>query len=121
MVDFVPIKKGFRKNKCLWVDYKTRKKLKVRKRKWQIYRKSNDELDYVKYKKARNDATKALRKARKKFERRLASNVKTNPKSFYRYVRSISKTKDAIGPLKDNEGQVVNDDRTMCGLLNNFL
>ena len=47
-------------------------------------------------------------------------NVKTNPKSFYRYVRSISKTKDVIGPLKDNEGQVVNDDRTMCGLLNDF-
>jgi len=31
--------------------------------------------------------------------------------SFYRYVRSKTKTKDRVGPLKDSAGNVVNDDK----------
>jgi len=70
--------------------------------------------DYKRYKECRNLIVKELRKARKAFERKLASDVKSNPKSFYRYVRSKTKTKDRVGPLKDSAGNVVNNDKSMC-------
>jgi len=36
-------------------------------------------------------------------------------------VHSRTKTKDRVGPLKDSAGNVVNDDKSMCEILNNFL
>ena len=65
-------------------------------------------------------ATAAIRKARCKFEKKLASNIKTDKKSFYRYVRSKSKTKDVVGPLKDVYGRIITDDLTMSNILNQF-
>ena len=39
---------------------------------------------------------------------------------FYSYVRSKAKTKDKIGPLKDETGQLVVDEGDMCKLLNKY-
>ena len=41
-----------------------------------------------------NLVVKELRKARNVFERKLVEDVKNNPKSFYRYVRTKTKSKD---------------------------
>ena len=38
----------------------------------------------------------------------------------FRYVRSKSRTKDIIGPLKDDRGNIVTDDGQMADILNNF-
>jgi len=44
----------------------------------------------------------------------LVQDVKDNPKSFYIYVRSRTKSKDKVGSLKDSAGNVINDDKGMC-------
>jgi len=92
-----------------------------RNKKWTLYRTTGKDSDYKRYKKLPNFVVKELRKARKTFDRKLALDVKSNPKSFYRYVHSRTKTKDRVGPLKDSAGNVVNDDKSMCEILNNFL
>ena len=51
---------------------------------------------------------------------RLASNIKNDNKSFYRYVRSKSKTKDVVGPLKDVDGRIITDDLMMSNVSNQF-
>jgi len=51
-----------------------------------------------------------LRKARNIFERKLVVDVKNNPKSFYRYVRTKTKSKDRVDPLKDSAGKLIEDD-----------
>ena len=71
-------------------------------------------------KKARNAAIASLRKACRKYEKKLASNIKNDSKTFYRYVRSKSRTKDIIGPLKDDRGNIVTNDGHMADILNNF-
>jgi len=63
---------------------------------------------------------KELRKARKKFERKLAVDIQSNPKSFYRYVRSKAKSKERVGPLKDSTGKIIDNDSKMCDVLNDF-
>ena len=52
--------------------------------------------------------------------KKLASNVKTDPKSFYAYVRSKSKTKTSVGPLKNGDGVLISDDLQMSEILNSY-
>ena len=49
-----------------------------------------------------------------------ASSLKSNPKSFYRYVRSKTKSKVRVGHLKDSAGNVIDDNKSMCEILNNY-
>jgi len=71
------------KKKCLrtkhypWVNYKVKKMIKCRSKKWNKFKATKTSEDFIKYKKARNAATAAIRKARCKFEKKLASNIKT--------------------------------------------
>ena len=46
--------------------------------------------------------------------------AKSNPKSFWKYVRSKSQVKSGIGDLKDNMGHTVSDDKSKADVLNNF-
>lgn len=55
-----------------------------------------------------------------KYEVLLANKIKTDPKSFYSYVRSKQRTKQSVGPLKDENGTLCNDDESMATLLNRY-
>ena len=81
---------------------------------------TKSDSDYERYKASCNQVAKELCKARKVFEEKLAQDVKDNPKSFYRYVHSRMKSKDKVGPLKDSVGNVIDDDKGMCDMLNDF-
>ena len=50
-------------------------------------------------------------------KKKLASNIKTDPKTFYAYVRSKSKTKTSVGPLKNGDGVLNSDDLEMREIL----
>ena len=117
---FVPLRKEV-KSKSKWV---TRKVLRCRNAKnkaWKNYIKSNRDVRlYEVYKSKLKESVKANKSAKIEFERKLARNVKTDNKSFYAYVRSKQRNKVSVGPLKDNEGKVVVDDKISADLLNNY-
>ena len=94
--------------------------MKYKSRMWLRYRQSKSYNDMVEYKIAQRKAVKEYKKAKKQFERKLAKDIKTNPKSFYAYVRSKSKVKDSVGPLKDSNGNLVSEKEEMCNLLNDY-
>ena len=63
---------------------------------------------------------------RKKYEQKLAENIKKDSKSFYSYVNKKSKYKLRIGPLKTKDplggpDTLVEDDKDMANLINNTL
>jgi len=66
------------------------------------------------------EATKELKKAKRKFEKKLADNIKHDTKSFYAYARSISKTKTQIGTLVSDNGISLNSDRDIAGYCNQY-
>ena len=72
----------------------------------------------MKFKKIRNEITSEIRKEKKAFEEKLADKIKIDPKSFYSYVRSKSKTKCKVGPLKDSKGALITDMEEMAEILN---
>ena len=47
-------------------------------------------------------------------------NIKKDPKSFFAYTRSKTRTKDSVGPFVDNEGYVITDTSETAKVLNDF-
>lgn len=95
-------------------------KVKEKKKCFRQWRRSNDGKDYILYAKARNQAKWECRRAEKKFERKIASEAKTNPKAFYKYARSKMKTRVRITNLTDEAGNLVTSDKDKANLMNNF-
>src|SRR5664279_3605844 len=87
---------------------------------WVRYRQSKTYNDLVEYKRAQNKATKEYKKAKRKFERSMAKDVKSNPRSFYAYVRSKTKVKEVVGPLRKDDGNYVSDNEEMSNVLNDY-
>ena len=95
----------------------------IRKRKynlWKKYRETREYEDYVEYNRCLNKATKTVKKAKRKLEKKLAKNIKNDPKAFYKYARSKTKTKDTVGPLKDPDGRIINDDNKTATIFNEY-
>ena len=101
----------------------TKKVLRIRKYKsvlWNKYHNSGSYNDLCEYKRVLNRATSEYKKLSLALKKKLAGNVKTDPKSFYAYVRSKSKTKTSVGPLKNGDGVLVSDDLEMSEILNSY-
>ena len=67
-----------------------------------------------------NRAVAEIRKTKKSFEKKLSVNINSDPKSFYAYVRSKSKTKTKVGPLIDSQNMPVEEEEQMCEILNKY-
>ena len=57
--------------------------------------------------------------AKRNFERKLAKDIKKNPKAFYSYLKSKTSNRVSVGPLKD-DNEMHSDDEKMSELLNTF-
>jgi len=61
-----------------------------------------------------------VRKAKAQHELRLATAVKENKKSFYKYINSKRRTKENFHPLLDASGNVTTEDKEEGEVLNTF-
>ena len=86
---------------------------------WKTYKRTELQEDYNKYKASLKRANKVIRKAKRRLEKKIANNVQKDPKLFYKYMRSKLTVKDVIGPLV-SDGNIVDDEAEMAGLLNTF-
>ena len=89
-------------------------------RKWKIWKETNSPVDFRNYKKALNKCTSGIREAKRNFEKKLARNIKNYPKAYYRHVRSSFKTKDKVGSIADDMGNIVPSDKEAARLLNEY-
>ncbi|GAB0184878.1 mitochondrial enolase superfamily member 1 [Grus japonensis] len=65
-------------------------------------------------------AREQVRKARALTEISLARDVKDNNKSFYRYVSDKRRTRENVGPLRNETGNLVTQDMEKAEVLNDF-
>ena len=59
-------------------------------------------------------------KAKRRHESKIAYNIKTDPKMFYKYARSKMEVKEGIGSLKDEDGRDTADVGKMTCILNQY-
>ena len=112
-------KKGQDKNK--WVTRRVRKCRKEKKEAWINYSKSNkDDRLYKIYKSKLRTSVKENRKAKRAFEEKLAGNVKNNAKAFFAYVNSKKRSSNIVGPLKDAQGTVIENNKDTADMFNSY-
>ena len=87
---------------------------------WKAYTHSRDDIDHARFCRCRNQLRKLARSLRKYFEHRISKEVKHNPKVFWKYSNSCLKTKSGIEDLKDDQGNLTNDDQAKATILNKY-
>ena len=87
---------------------------------WKRFTYSQSYTDYEEYCKIRNSATKAVKFAKKKYQKGIAESIKTSPKSFWSHVKEETKSKSNIGDLRDKIGELKTEDQEKVEILNYF-
>jgi len=100
---YIPVRSKRRSTKkAPWMTYKAVKLITHKHRVFAKY-KDNKHPAYIR---AAKEADLELRKSRRRFEEKLAENIKQDNKSFYSYVRKGSTSRGKLGPLEDESGHV---------------
>ena len=101
----VPKKTLEKKQKSIYLSQDTIK-LKDKKAKlWRQYKKTRGNYDLMQYKRAKNKLRSLTRSQRINFENNLAKDIKTQPKKFWAYVKSRTKTRCKIPSLRTKESK----------------
>jgi endonuclease/exonuclease/phosphatase family metal-dependent hydrolase len=120
--DFIPkvkVKQG-KRTKSIWM---TNKVLKSVKKKYSLYKRyltTKAGEDYQKYLAARNKSKSESRKIKKKHERKIAKECKTNPKVFWKYVQEKTRSNVGISALKKQDNSMALTDKEKADTLNHF-
>ena len=103
-----------------FMNQETLEKVRLKHRTFRRKNQTRDPKDIKAFNKARNQAQRACRKARKDLERKVAEQSKDNPKAFYSYVSQKNKSKSGIADLKKADGSKTSSDNEKAELLNSF-
>ena len=97
-------------------------KIKRKERLWTRYLNTRDGEAYKEYCRARNKVRTLTRKITKQFEKQIAQQVKENPKKFWKYARSKTKTKNSIPDLfkDDDYTESTKSDKEKANVLADF-
>ena len=117
--DNVPTKPARKRGKPLWMQRNIMRIIRRKRRLWSHYKDTKDHQDYQAYKQAEAGVKKAVRNAKKQFEKKLSKDAKKNPKAFYKYINSKKSNRENIGPLKVDK-ILIDDDKSVAETLNMF-
>ena len=116
----VPRRRKRNQNKPAWL---SRDILRAIRRKKRLWRQAKLGLDVEIYKEEEKRVRKLIKNAKRKFEKDLAEGGGKDgaqKRRFFAYVKKKTKSRPAIGPLKDAEGRVVKEDKPMADILNEY-
>ena len=122
---YVPIKKvsnNFSSKGNVPMSHKLKRLIRRKEKLWKKFRISIDRPAHEDYKKVRNQVRRLSRKAVKLKENDIAMSAKENPKTFWSYVKSKSKTKAFIADLYTNESKttLTDSDEAKANVSGNF-
>ena len=111
--------KSKQNHKPLWLNNEATIAVKEKNRAYKKYLLNRTHYNEFRYKTKRNTATNEVRKAKKRFEHKLAKECTINPKAFWKYIKSKTVSKENIGILQYN-GITAESDIEKAELLNSF-
>ena len=97
----------------------TLSKIKMKNRAYHWFLKTKDQHDYQMYAKYRNQSKNACRKPVTDHEKFLSREMKSNPKTFFRFARNKLNFKNAIPDLVDNR-KILSDENSKAKAFNMF-
>jgi hypothetical protein len=87
---------------------------------WKVMKDTGASEVKKQYEEAEKECAKKIRNAKRKMERELASNPDKNNQKFARYIKSKTKSRTTIGPIKTEDGRLLTQDAEMAEELNRF-
>ena len=91
---------------------------KKKKQAWNKCKKIPNPESWSIYTRARNNLTHTIENRKSEYENKIASEIKSYPKQFWKYVSSKTKCKGKISALIDREGNLATDDSDKAEVLN---
>ena len=120
VVKFVPRKIRKTAKKPMWWNKHIQNLGRKKTRSWDRYKLDKTEGNYTSYKNALNKSTKAIREAKRRLEKKISKNIKSDPKLFFKYAGSKTRTRTGVGPLVDDKGNVVVNDKVTAEMFNAY-
>lgn len=114
----IPWKRVGGRGRPRWMSRKILSLISKKKRLWHKCKESGMNSDKVAYKKAVKVLKKEVGKAKKNYEKKVAKEGKACPKQFYAYLKGERGNRVKVGPLKNEEGQLITDPKEQADLLN---
>ena len=114
---YIPLNNRRKKGDPPWMTRSVRNLVNRKQRFWKKFSKDRSDENFAKYKLAEKQCKKGVQDAKRKFERRIADSGNKRP--FSSYIKSKSKARANVGPLKVN-GAVINGSKEMAGILNSY-
>ena len=110
-----------RKEKCepRWMTREIKTLMGKKKRMWKKARSGNAKAKED-YKKVEKELKKKIRNGKSALERKVAKNAKQNPRLFYSYLKGERGNRQRVGPLKDENGQLIVDPKHQAEVLNEY-
>jgi Reverse transcriptase (RNA-dependent DNA polymerase)/Endonuclease-reverse transcriptase len=117
---FVPQRRRRNHNRPPWLSRDILRAIRRKKKLWR-HAKQGQRVD--EYKIAEKAAKNMIRNAKRNFEKSIAKGCgseRTDKKRFYAYIKKKTKSRPGVGPLKDGQGRMVQDDGQAAEILNSF-
>ena len=118
--DFVPKRSKKSVKQPAWFNKDLLSTINDKRKAWKKYKTSGLNNDYLHFKSLEKKVKKKVLMAKKKYEKKLAENAKKNPRAFFSYVNNKKIGRNKIGPLLNNDGILVTDNKQQATLLNNY-
>jgi hypothetical protein len=102
------------KKRPRWLSLELLKLIRRKKAAWKTYRFSGTVESKANYEKLERDVKTKIQKAKRKVEKDLVKRPDDRGKNFSKYIKSKTKSKTGIGPLKNEAGLVTSDNKEMA-------
>ena len=116
---FIPKSKPRLHKSPPWCNSTTKTIKKEKNKAWSTYKKDKSKENWESFTKTRNKCNRQIKSQIMSFEKQLASNIKTNPKIFWNYVKFTNGGQKDIPPIKDN-GNTISDNREKAEHFNKY-
>ena len=87
---------------------------------WKRFTESRSHFNYMIYKRETNLLKKTIRKAKRKYEKKLAKQVRHNKRAFYRYVNSKLTVRPEITEIQNDMGNLVDKEDEICNIFGKY-
>ena len=114
---FIPKKQRVSRNKPQWMTKNVVKLCRKKRRFYNRYQNTRTQDDLEQFKNIEKECKKAVRSAKRKFEKKIAESGNKRP--FYAYLKNKTKTRSNVGPLKLNN-VLTSDDEQVAKILNEY-
>ena len=95
------------------------REIRNKRRLWKRHQAQNNDATLTTYKQANTNLRNSIRKAKKRYETKLANEFQSNSSKFYKYVKSKNHSSSGIGPLK-KANTIYTESEQMANILNDF-